>query len=541
MTTMTLRKALGVLAKSSPFSVSTVSKRQNDCFDGLKEKLYVKQQIETDFAQLLCSLKSNEIIFLCGSSGDGKSEILTRYYNEYKDKCSFHMDATHSFAPHQSAIDALDQVFDTNVSSSQPLVVGINIGMLANFAKEGASRHACLREKMDVFLASEERKVDNLYFLDFEKYPKFNFTEDGYASSSFAKELMRNLTRSDSENPFYCLATEDEKRATDQMLLANFKLLALGGVQDVIITYLFKARLIKDQFITTRALLDFLHHLLLGPGYIFDNLFESNGNDLVGRLEDFDPVRIHTQSLDQFVLRYELGLPDEELDVFLLELKEFNISLTRGNESRGAAASLIRLFSLMRNESLGNGYHQKYKGEFDENLLTRYSKVWKLHNDYDGSSESQTALKRFYNNELMTGIQRYANRRAPELRMAKDEIFLGAFGSVKLSASIKVKVDFESIDKSIKEKNTYFNARLKISNQILPPIQINLNFYELICKLNSGYRPNKYDKSAVVFLDEVVGHITTIAKSTSVLKFYEGNKTYFASHEDGRFEIRGEL
>ncbi|QIQ71998.1 DNA phosphorothioation-dependent restriction protein DptF [Pseudomonas coronafaciens] len=541
MTTMTLRKALSVLAKSSPFSVSTVSERQDDCFDVLKEKLYVKQQIESDFADLLGSLKNNEIIFLCGSSGDGKSEILTRYYNEYKGKYSFHMDATHSFSPHQSAIEALDQLFDMRLRSSKPLVVGINIGMLANYAKEGAERHECLRKKMDAFLASEGQTVDNLYFLDFEKYPKFNFTEDGYASSNFAKELMRNLTRSDSDNPFHCYAAEDEKRGADQKLITNFKLLALNGVQDVIITYLFKARLIKDQFVTTRALLDLFHHLLLGPGYIFDNLFESNGNDLVGRLEDFDPARIHTQPLDQFVLRYELGLPDEALDVFLLELKELKIFFIRGDEARGTAASLIRLFSLIRSETIGNGYHQRYSNEFHEDLLTSYSKVWRLHNDYDGSVDLKTKLKRFYTNELMAGIQRYANRRAPELSMAKEEIFLGTFGSVKLSASIEIKVDFGSIEKATKEKNTHFNARLKIFDQILPPIQINLNFYELICKLNSGYRPNKYDKSAVVLLDEVVDNITRIAKSKSALKFYEGNKTYVAKMDDDMIAISGGL
>ncbi len=73
-------------------------------------------------------------------------------------------------------------------------------------------------------------------------------------------------------------------RRGDQRVVANYKLLSLESVQELIITQLFKARLIKDQFITTRALLDLIHHLLVGPGYLFDNLFLGDDNELVARL-----------------------------------------------------------------------------------------------------------------------------------------------------------------------------------------------------------------------------------------------------------------
>ena len=48
MSVITLRKALGVLAKSSSFSVTTVTERKKDRFDELKQRLFVKQQIESD-------------------------------------------------------------------------------------------------------------------------------------------------------------------------------------------------------------------------------------------------------------------------------------------------------------------------------------------------------------------------------------------------------------------------------------------------------------------------------------------------------------
>ncbi|MDH1637834.1 DNA phosphorothioation-dependent restriction protein DptF [Aeromonas caviae] len=112
MSAVTLRKALGVLAKSSPFSVKTTSDRPRDVYDDLKEYLYVKPDIELDFEHVLSSLRPGDCVFLCGSSGDGKSEILSRSYERYKQYYRFHLDATHSFSPHQSAIEALNELFD---------------------------------------------------------------------------------------------------------------------------------------------------------------------------------------------------------------------------------------------------------------------------------------------------------------------------------------------------------------------------------------------------------------------------------------------
>ena len=53
MSAITLRQALGVLAKSSSFSVATVTQRQKDEYDHLKEQLFVKQEIELDLQRYL--------------------------------------------------------------------------------------------------------------------------------------------------------------------------------------------------------------------------------------------------------------------------------------------------------------------------------------------------------------------------------------------------------------------------------------------------------------------------------------------------------
>ncbi|HBC9489796.1 TPA: DNA phosphorothioation-dependent restriction protein DptF [Escherichia coli] len=546
MSAITLRKALGVLAKSSSFSVTTVTHRQKDEFDQLKEQLFVKQEIETELQRYLDIAKPGEIIFLCGSSGDGKSEILTRCKSNprYQQRFSFHLDATHSFAPRQSAIDALNDLFSNHHQYSSPLLIGINTGMLANFAREGAECHLAIRTAIDSFLSADQEesrpyRSGHCSFFDFEHYPKFQFNEKKQYSS-FIKTLLDNLTRNDDSNLFQFIFRHDETVNPELKEVANYKLLCLPGVQDVLITQLFKARLIKDQFVTTRTLLDFLHHLLMGPGYLFDNLFTGAENDLIKKVSDFDPARLHTYEIDQFILRYELGLVDPELDDFLAALAPLHIRFDRQCVNPGDAASLIRLFWLLQDESLGNNYHQKFSVFFNESLFEHYSEIWHLHKNYIADSEQKKALNRFYTSELIAGIQRYANRKAPELSMQKEEFFLGEYGGVKITAPVELKPDWEAIRNKNTAHPTGFDVHLKVGQNSLLPVRIGLNLFELLNKLNNGYRPNKYDKNAIVLLDEIVDLITEQAKSSSEIKFYAGGRrVYRAKADDDMITISG--
>lgn len=546
MSAITLRKALGVLAKSSSFSVTTVTHRQKDEFDQLKEQLFVKQEIETELQRYLDVAKLGEIIFLCGSSGDGKSEILTRCQSDprYQRRFSFHLDATHSFAPRQSAIDALNDLFANHHQQSYPLLIGINTGMLANFAREGAECHKVLRSAIDSFLAGQQDasrpyRNENCSFFDFEHYPKFQFNENKNYSS-FIKTLLDNLTRDDDNNLFQFIFRRDEAVNPDLKEVANFKLLCMPGVQNVLITQLFKARLIKDQFVTTRTLLDFLHHLLMGPGYLFDNLFTGAENDLIKKVSDFDPARLHTYELDQFILRYELGLVDADLDDFLAALEPLHIKFDRQCVKPGDATSLIRLCWLLQHESLGNNYHRKFSAFFNESLFERYSEIWHLHRNYTADPEQKRSLNRFYAFELIAGIQRYANRKAPELSMQKEEFFLGEFGGVKITAPLEIKPDWDAIRNKNTAHPTGFDVYLKVEQNPLPHIHIGLNLFELLDKLNNGYRPNKYDKNAIVLLDEIVELIAEQAKSSSEIKFYDGKqRVYRAKADDDMITISG--
>uniref|UniRef100_UPI000CFA9C2B DNA phosphorothioation-dependent restriction protein DptF n=1 Tax=Cronobacter sakazakii TaxID=28141 RepID=UPI000CFA9C2B len=273
---------------------------------------------------------------------------------------------------------------------------------------------------------------------------------------------------------------------------------------------------------------------------LFDNLFNSFENDLIKKISDFDPARLHTYEIDQFILRYELGLVDPELDAFLGTLKQLHLTFDRQSVKPGDAASLIRLFWLLQHESLGNNYHHKFLAFFKESLFEHYSEIWHLHKNYTADLEQKRLLNRFYSLELIAGIQRYANRRAPELSTQKEEFFLGEFGGVKITAPVALKPDWDAILKKNTAHPTCFDIYLKVGQKSLEPVRIGLNLFELLHKLNNGYRPNKYDKSAIVLLDEIVELIVEKAKSSSEIKFYDGvQRVYSARADDDMITISG--
>lgn len=537
MGTITLREALSVLSKSSPFSVKTASERAPDVYDGLKNWLYIEQDIERDLKSSLLQAECGDIFFLCGSSGDGKSEILTRAYKEFCQEVNFHLDATHSFQPHQSAIEALDQVFSATRRSKKPLVVGINVGMIGNYVQEGSPEHSDIKHAMQLFLEMG-KSARPCFFFNFENYPKFKFNDNHAPIAPFAKRVMHRLTEKKDSNPFYSIFTQSDVRNTDPRLFANYTLLMREGVQDVIIANLAKARLIKDQFMTARALLDFLHHLLVGSGYLFDNLFVGGDNELAGRLSAFDPSLLRTRELDQLILRYELGLPEKDREEFLSELSALGIAFSANNKE--SAASLLRLLYILQRESLGNDYHKRFINEFLDPLLEHYAEVWTLHARFDGSAEAKALIRKFYTTTLNSGIFRYANRNAPEL--GKDEILLGEFNGVKVAAPVDLKPDYAALETVASQQNiARFNVAFRVEGVPLKPIPFNINLFSLLVKLTQGYRPNKYDKNAIVLLDEIVEQIKSMVKSTNRLKLYKQQRSVTLKYDDGIIETAGEV
>jgi DNA phosphorothioation-dependent restriction protein DptF len=513
---MDLREGLLTLSKSSPYAVTTELKAESPEFDALKEYLFVETDIERVFKKQIQSLESDQILFLCGSSGDGKSEILTRYNQQYCNSIDFHLDATHSFQPKKTAVDTLNEVFSKHKESRRPLTVGINIGMLGNYAEEGSETHDDIRKTIKQFLNTKQSDQNNCFFLDFESFPKFDLSADVRASD-FLKQLLTKVTAQSEENPLFQMY-QQEQETGDTILCANYQLLSISKVQDVIIDLLLKARLEKDQFITARSLLDFIHVLLAGPGYLFDNLFNDSDNELGLKITDFDPCAIRSKNLDMFILQCQLEIPSVEFEQFSQDLLEFGINYGR---KKITEYSLVRLFYLIKEVDHSNNFHHKFRSDFNDALINNYANFWNLNCNYEGRKTEKAVLKALYKDVILASINRYANRNA--INLHKDEFIISAHDQWQLTAELELTADYIAIKDSKVQKISYFDAYIKVADKQLEPIPISINLLDLMYRIVRGYRPNKHDKNTVVLLDEIVDQIVEIANASNTLHLHANN------------------
>jgi len=526
------KSALSVLSKSSPYAVSTERQQlTSPLLDDIKRYLYVEMPIANKVEKKISSFSASrpEVLFLCGSSGDGKSEILATCKNTYKSRVKFHLDATHSFDPNENAIQTLDKVFDEYQSTNSPLVVGINTGMLGNYAEEGGNEF--FKQVINNYLGSGEGSA-NVHFISFEDYPKFQINQEGY-TAEFAEKLLKKLTAAE-DNIIRQIFDKDKVEHTDAesvKLYANYELLSLPNVQTVIVDLLFKARLVRGQFLTARSLLDFIFTLLAGPGYLFDNLFAGGDNELASKIIDFDPAHLRTKNIDRFILANDLSLPDLEFAKFKNELKSFGVSnLTNSH-------SYLRLFYILKSGDFSNNYHHTFVRDFNESLIERYLHIYQLHRDFTDNFQQKKLLKDFYNNILRTAIRKYNNRNAPNLD--KNHYLISELNGYQLVAKLDVKMDSKEIAKLPSTSKASFTACIKVEKQTLT-VPININLLNLLQKIVDGYRPNKHDKNTVVLLDELIKDIASVASEATTLHIVKGSQLFTVTKaEEDEFEVSG--
>lgn len=316
-----LRDALKVLPKSSPQAVEVELHDGSHSF--LKSYLYIETEIERDFKRKLETLQADQIIFLCGSSGDGKSAILTRYSKEYSDKAVFHLDATHSSAPHQDAITTLDQLFTKMSGIQLPLIIGINIGMMGNYVEGGAEEHNFIKASMRAHLNNKATPPNHIY-LDFEHYPKFSFSDSG-PISVFAKALFKRLTAKEN-NPFWDLFEQDKHTHNDPTLTANFSLLSMESVQDVVIDALLKSRLVKALSVTNQEMKEEKSRLREAAALILQQLQQS-----------FPGIKLNGHPQNRLAHNLSLTIPGVEAKALIHCLKK------KLSFSTGSACSTIKV------------------------------------------------------------------------------------------------------------------------------------------------------------------------------------------------------
>ena len=526
---MRFREILSVLSKSSPYAVSTEDEQTDprSQLNQIKADLYVSMPIEQRVNDLINQLNAGpkQVFFLCGSSGDGKSELLIKAKQKAREHLHFHFDATHSFDPHGTAIQTLDELFDEYESGQDSLVIGINVGMLGNYEQEG--RNTLFKGAIRAY-QTDKTQIAGFTFISFEDYPKYEVTRDGYRAE-FAQKILANVTSPNTT--LYKLYLAESKSPQDeysQMVLTNYRLLCLPEVQRVVVELLFKARLIRDQFLTARGLLDFVHHLLTGPAYLFDNLFSGGDNELAEKIVDFDPALRRTKALDRFLMSSHLKLVDDDFEMFCREVEE-KVGLMRLPNAK----SYIRLFYILKGCDLDSDYPKQFLPDFEEELLQEFLDVYRLHAFYEDSPSRRERLKAFYNKKLVSALRHFINRNAPEL--GNKQFLVSQFDHYQIAAQLDIKPDITAIKEDKLTRPNSFIARLKIGKEKLS-FDININLFDLVERINSGFRPSKNDRSAVILLNEIASKISLMARESSELVVRSNTAKYKFSLDDDYIE-----
>lgn len=523
-------EALQVLSKSSSYAVSTENKYKDpdSYLDKLKMDLYVKMPIEDEINSAINAIKSgdNKVVFLCGSSGDGKSELLARAKGRAPSYVHFHLDATHSFDPHENAIQTLDRLFDKFEADASSLVVGINVGMLGNYAQEGNNQR--FKDAINRYQRNKEQIAD-FKFINFEDFPKFEITKDGY-QATFAKRILAQIT-----SPSALLYQVYKKELTkvqdpeSRRVTANYALMSSPNVQETIIELLLKARLVRDQFLTARALLDFIYQLLAGPGYLFDNLFAGGDNELAEKIADFDPALLRTKAIDRFMMAFDLQLDDPNFVDFEKDLRE-----QYGLSTLASAKSYVRFFYTLKNQNISNDFHQQFSLDFQERLLHDFLGVYRLHRFFEGDPTAREELKRFYGKKLVPALRNYINRNAPQL--SNKQFLISQFDDFQMAAHLDVKPHYTNLKVGQLNNPSMVTARLKVGVDELD-FSMNINLFDLIERLNAGYRPSKNDRSAVILLNEIANRISAIARQSGELLVSSNTQEFKFSLDDDYIEV----
>lgn len=518
------------LSKSSPEAVNTLSSST----DNIVEYLHIETDIEKKYLNILNTKKETKcLIFLCGSSGDGKSAIINKHLKDFESYFDFHVDATHSFMPNQTATEALTESFQEYNRSNKSLVVGINIGIMLNFIDKQIEDLVEIQQSIKTFLDTKQNS-EYIYFINFEDYSKFNFV-DNEVKAPFIKNLLEKLTIESLNNPFYKAFVDDKENKNTSIPHQNYKLLSNKYIQNSIINLLILSNLKYDQFLTVRSLLDFIYILLKGPKLLVNQIFENDSNEIIKNIKKEDPILNRSFNLDKFILERKSLKTDIRLSEFI---NEFNTFCEKPILDLTCPFTLIRTFYIFKDMNISNNFHKDFEKDFNNDKLYDFIELLSIHKKYEDTSRKK--VKDFYD-DAISSIYIYINKNFPDL-VKKNFVVLSSSKDFTISSYIKITPDWSKIKDSHFQSFQSFPLYLKIDgNELKKPIDISLNMYLMISFINNGYRPNKHDRNTIIIFEELIESVLEYSTSSDKLAISSNNTLKTFTKEDDEIEVNDEI
>lgn len=569
---------LGKLKESSREAVESLNK-----FSSFKNYMHIERKVQEQLEKLI--LKANEsnrsqLILVCGSVGDGKSHIISYFKNKYPQIISnfkLHNDATESLEPNQTSMDTLNQVLDEFSDgkideSRQKFILAINLGTLNNFIdSKYCKRFTKLKRYVEenkilepILIKNNFNENSSIQFVNFCDYHLYTI-KDEKIKSEYIKELFNKVTNKSELNMFYNSYKANCSKCINNSkcpIKANYELLTIEEVKDSIIELLVQSMIKNKIIISTRALLNFLHEILISRTYIDVNSpifkkkisrlkYEEYINALMPNilfrhkelssifesLNRLDPLNIRNKEIDDFIIKFNnsenlIEFFNENIDYpkgFLGEIEK--LDFVDNQVSKKLKTELLKLF--IRSYLLcGKGEIFSLKDEvYDEFVRNLY--YW--------NKGEKSKLKDLYS-FIKDGIFKWngeSEKNSINIFLGKNQI------KYKISEEIELKADVSNLSicsdsELIKFLNTmeirFKGDRLERSEGI----EIDYSLYQLLKKITKGYRPNKKDRNQFIKFIEFINKLELAGSQDESLVFTEknreDNKKYRLEYDD-EFEM----
>lgn len=507
-------------------------------FNYFNEYLHVHRPIEDYLQQALEDLKSNEsgIILLVGTVGDGKSHLLS-YFNKNKHDLLtdiyIYNDATESDNPYKTAVETLSEKLEAYQSGQlKKLIIAINIGMLNNLKEYLSQQNKNTEiietiESSNIFsingMSKTLYKSNDITLVSFLNERNFKVV-NGSVVSDFCNGIFDKIFQEDMSNPFYSSFLKDDGRHRNESAYQNYQLMLNEKVRKSVIHLIIKIQIENKRIITTRALLNFIHDIIIPDNNIKENdsflvnlLFGSNDKSpILSAISEQDPVLIQDSRLDQLNIAIYNSLDLQNKCKELFDSKDFELIknflyLLEGLSHKRKFEMIIRLHYLF--------YYQDYESSIFFEYIDMLEKI-----------EENKALKKDILQKINTAIYKWKGSPMPGFIYNE---------SLKPNMMMRIGLQYDPKPKKVLVTNKLtILVSFEIQGKIFE-IEVDYNLFVLMKKIENGYILKEKDKIEAVVFSEFVDNILNNIDSTekTIINIPSSNETYIINEGFLGYEI----
>ncbi|AMO86772.1 type I restriction enzyme EcoKI subunit R [Solibacillus isronensis B3W22] len=553
-----LVREIGKLRISAAEAVENASS-----FSAFKNYLHVNRPIQEKVEEILQSRfkQDSNLILLSGSVGDGKSHLLAylnQHLNNMMGQYKVFNDATESFSPSKTALETLEEILkgfsDQHIhESNEKVIIAINLGVLNNFVNREHNEYTynhlkMFIEKSELFSSkilthAEDGPFDLVSFAD---YQMFELTPNG-AESNYFETLLQKICARREENPFYLAYKKDLENGKKTIIHENYEFLSNEFVQKQVVQIIIKVILQFKHSVSSRHFLNFVADILI-PHDFKDSIVLKESDRLAQTLPHllFNSID-RSQLLDYARLVNPLHSRVQVIDELLVTLNtltdwEVLIEERIGNE---IAKDWLRPFTdyadgeeileFLINQVVNTLYltSEGFAKQCSDIVYQQY-----LDYLYNFNKNAKPKIREFYKNFKTTLFNWKGSPISEYIYLDISE------NDFAVAQKLKLNPRLENVDERHESKLQTFKQNISVvfsdsDKKNFVSLDIDFALFQLLVKVEQGYRPNKKDEedatTFIEFLEKLMNYGNK--KDEVIIDFIAENKKYRLLNDE--FEDQG--